>query len=253
MRIYMGIEEMESDKKIYASIALTSKVRVEYDYKGIKYLLLPYSVGDLTVLIEINDEKEIIDSLLESYIHNLVLERYLYPEEIRNLVPHFKTELKKFRILVVKYNSAEEKEFSRYSLSNITFGVVNFNNTDIHLIPSGTEVKAKEGYSLSSIVETPEEGLRQALLVSRWFGGGNYEELPKLAMQKDLDLKEWEKFLNYFLFSKIDEKYFSVVIKKLNEFRKTTYFDPVKNIEKIALGIVLAKSHTNLGELEEFI
>lgn len=253
MRIYMGIEEMESDKKIYASIALTSKVRVEYDYKGVKYLLLPYSVGDLTVLIEINDEKEIIDSLLESYIRNLVLERYLYPDEIRNLVPHFKTELKKYRILVVKYNSAEEKEFARYSLSNVTFGVVSYNNLDIHLIPSGTSIKTKEGYSVSSIVDTPEEGLRQAFLVSKWFGGGNYEELPKLAMQKELELKYWENFLKYFLFSKIDEKYFSVIVKRLNEFRKSTYFDPVKNIEKITLGIILAKNYEALNTTEDFI
>lgn len=253
MKIYLGIEEMEDDKKIYANIALTSKVKVEYDYKNVKYLLLPYSIGDLTVLVEISDEKEIINSLLENYIRNLLLERFIYPEEIRNLVPHFKTELKKFRILVVKYNSKEEKEFSRYSLSNVTFGVVSYNNLDIHLIPSGTLIKTKEGYSVSSLVETPEEGLRQALLVSRWFGGGNYEELPKLAMQKEIDLKEWDNFLKYFLFAKIDEKYFSLLIKKLNEFRKSTYFDPAKNIEKITLGIILAKNYETLNPTEYFI
>lgn len=255
MKVYFQIEDMEPEKQIYGRIAMMSKVRVEYDYNGEKYLILPYSFGELTLLVEINNEEEVFNQTLDSYLRKLLMENFVYPEEIKKLSMHFKTDLKKFRILVVKYNNVEEKEFSRYSLSNITFGVVNYHDQDIHILPSSVKIKPRDGYCLSSVVQTPEEGLRQALLVLKWFGTGDYEQLPKLALEKDLELKEWENFLKYFLFSEIDDKYFPNVVRKLNEFRRTTYFDPVKNIEKITLGICVAKSDQSLSQLEfeEFI
>ncbi|ABS60934.1 DUF4940 domain-containing protein [Fervidobacterium nodosum] len=245
MKIYLSKEELELEKQMYADIAINSKVRIEYTYKDEKYLLIPYQIGDLIVLLEVNDEKEIVAQLLDKFVRQWVLENYIYPEEIKILAKHFKTELKKFKILVVKYNSPEEKEFSRYSLSNVTFGVVSHDNLDIHLLSANTEIKTKYGYSISDIVETPEEGLRQALLINKWFGGGNYTELPNIALEKQLeeksDLEKWLELLSYVLFKDIDEKYFGPIINKLNEFKQETYFNPSKNIEKITLGILVSK------------
>ncbi|MFN3691855.1 MAG: DUF4940 domain-containing protein [Fervidobacterium sp.] len=247
MRLYTELDQMEPEKKIYGQIAFMSKVRVEYEYKNEKYLLVPYFFGDLVVLVEIKDEKEIVELLLEKYIKDKLLEGFIYDDDIKNLAVHFKTELKKFRILVVKYNKIEEKEFSRYSLSNITFGVVSHNNLDIHLIPSSADVKSKEGYCISGVVDNPEEGLRQAFLLLKWFGKGKYEELPNLALESELEeskialLYNWEELLKYVLFSEIDDKYYPLIISKLNQFRNETYFNPSKNIEKIALGILLSK------------
>jgi len=242
MRLYYSLQEVEEEKRIYAEISFSSKVRVEYESKGEKRTFIPYSLGDLTVLIDIVSENEIIDTLLHEYVKSAVLKHFPYPPEIIELAKHFKTELKKFRILVVKYSSAEEKEFSRYSLSNITFGVISYDGFDIHLLPANVKVRTKEGYCLSEIVDRPEEGIRQSLLIARWFGKGQYVELPKLAIEKDIDISKWSKFLKYTLFSDFEEKYFSGIINKLNAFRKETYFDPIKNVEKIALGIIISKS-----------
>ncbi|MGB9614564.1 MAG: DUF4940 domain-containing protein [Fervidobacterium sp.] len=248
MRIYSSKDEVQQEKQIYADIALTSKVKVEYSYNNEKYILIPYSIGDITLLIEIKDEKEIIDKLLDSYIRTWAFEQFTYPEEIKRLSKYFKTELKKFRILVVKYNSPKEKEFSRYSLSNITFGVVSYENLDIHLLPSNADVKTNEGYALSNVVETAQEGLRQALLISKWFNNGSYKDLPKLALQSDVDLSKWYELLNYVLFSDINEQYIGLIIKKLNEFKEKTYFNPARNIEKVALGIILTKYERSIGK-----
>ncbi|MFN6992136.1 MAG: DUF4940 domain-containing protein, partial [Fervidobacterium sp.] len=232
MKLYTKIEQMELEKRIYGQIAQVSKVRVEYEYKDEKYLLVPYSFGDLVVLLEIKDEKEIVELLLEKYIKDKLLEDFVYDDEIKSLARHFKTELKKFRILVVKYNNIEEKEFSRYSLSNITFGVVSHNDLDVHLIPSGADVKSKEGFCISEVVENPEEGLRQAFLLLKWFGKGKYEEMPNLALENEFEeskiaqMRNWEELLRYVLFAKIDDKYFSLVIKKINQFKNETYFNP---------------------------
>lgn len=247
MQIYTDIQQMEPEKQMYGQIAKVSKVRVEYEYQGERCAIIPFSYGDLVVLVEITDEKEITKLLLEKYIKDKVLEELSYSEEIRKLSIHFKTELKKFRILVVKYSNSEEKEFSRHSLSNITFGVVNYNDVDIHLISSTNDVRTKDGYCLSEIVEIPEEGIRQAFLILEWFGGGSYEDLPVLALEKEVknsklaQLSRWTDFLKYIMFSKIDDRYFSLMVKRLNQFRDETYFDPIKSIEKITLGILLSK------------
>jgi len=241
MRIYYNLDEVEEGKRVYASVALSSKVRVEYEYKKERGTFLPYTIGDLTVLLDITDENEIIEELLHDYIRSSMLKKFPYPEEIIELSKHFKTDLKKFRILVVKYNTVEEKEFSRYSLSNITFGVISYNGFDIHLLPSNVKIGEKEGYCVSSIVDKPEEGIRQALLIARWFGSGNYNELPKLAFERSIELGNWTNLVKYVLFEEFDDTYFSVIIKKINEFRKETYFDPFVVQEKVALGIALSK------------
>ncbi|MGC9772083.1 protein of unknown function [Fervidobacterium changbaicum] len=243
MKIYYNLEEVEEEKRKYASIAFASKVRVEYDSGGEKHAFVPVSIGDFTVLIEINDDKEVFNTLLNEYIRNSILKHFTYPEEIRELAKHFRTELKQFRILVVKYNTVEEKEFARYSLSNITFGVVSYNHVDIHLLPSNVKVRQKLGYCLSSVVQRPEEGLRQALLIARWFARGAYNELPRLALETDnIDLGKWTDLVKYVLVGDFEEKYFSGIIRKLNEFRTETYFDPFSRLETVALGIIVAKS-----------
>ncbi len=252
MKIYTDLTALENEKRIYADIAASSNVRVNFKFNGEEYTFVPYKLGDLTALVEIKDEKEVVDELLESYIREQVVKQGVYPEEISQLARHFKTELKKFKILVVKYNTLEEKEASRYSLSNITFGVVSYENTDIHLIPANAKVKVKDGYCVSADVECPQEGIRQAFLIARWFGSGVYDELPKIALSRDIDehalknlLKEWAPFLRYIISSRIDtvdKSYFSAIVRKLNEFRNETYFDPMRGIEKVALGIILAKA-----------
>ncbi|MFN3329137.1 MAG: DUF4940 domain-containing protein, partial [Fervidobacterium pennivorans] len=92
-----------------------------------------------------------------------------------------------------------------------------------------------------------EEGLRQAFLLLKWFGKGKYEEMPNLALENEFEeskiaqMRNWEELLRYVLFAKIDDKYFSLVIKKINQFKNETYFNPYKNTERITLGIILAK------------
>lgn len=243
MKIYYNLEEVEEHKRSYASIAFASKVRVEYEHAGEKHALIPVTIGDFTVLIEIDDDREVFNTLLNEHIKNSILKQFPYPEEIRELAKHFRTELKNFRILVVKYNSVEEKEFSRYSLSNITFGVVSYNNFDVHLLPSNVKVRPKPGYCLSHVVQKPEEGIRQAFLIARWFGGGSYDQLPKLALENtNIDLGKWTNLVKYIVLSDFEERYFSGIIKKLNEFRSETYFDPFAKLEMISLGIILARS-----------
>ncbi|MEJ5257093.1 MAG: DUF4940 domain-containing protein [Fervidobacterium sp.] len=243
MRLYYSIEEMESEKKLYGTIALSTKVKVDFTLQSQKYTLIPYTVGDVTVLVEISDEKEVFDLLLKEYVKDSLLNTFIYSDEIKEISKHFKTELKNFKILVVKYSSVEEKEFSRYSLSNITFGVVAYNGLDIHLIPSNVKVREKEGYCVSDVVTTPEEGIRQSLLLAKWFGKGAYTDLPKLAHEsgKYDDMIKWKDFIKYILVSNFDNEYFGGIIKKLNEFRKETYFNPLNRIEMVALGIILTK------------
>lgn len=252
MKIYTDLNTLESEKRMYATIAASSNVRVNFKFNGEEYTFVPYKLGDLTALVEIKDEKEVVEELLESYIREQVVKQNVYPEEILQLSKHFKTELKKFKILVVKYNTPEEKEVSRYSLSNITFGVVAHENMDIHLIPANAKVKARDGYCVSTDVECAQEGIRQAFLIARWFGSGVYDELPRIAFSKDIEeytlrdlLKDWAKFLRYIIsvpIENVDKSYFSAIVRKLNEFRNQTYFDPIRSIEKVALGIILAKA-----------
>ncbi|HOK87818.1 MAG TPA: DUF4940 domain-containing protein [Fervidobacterium sp.] len=252
MRIYTDLNDVEAEKKVYADIASSSNVRVNFVFDGTEYTFIPYKLGDITVLVEIRDEKEIIDNLLENYIIEHVVKQNNYPEEIKDLARHFKTEMKRFKILVVKYTTVEEKEFSRYSLSNVTFGIVACENMDVHLIPANMKVKTKKGYSVSSEVKLPEEGIRQALLIAKWFDGGAYEELPSLAFSKSIEqnllrsfLNTWSRFIKYLISStaeSVEKSYLPMIVKKLNEFRTETYFDPVKDIERVALGIIIARS-----------
>lgn len=260
MKIHLNVETVDTEKKSYALLSLNSNVPVEFSIGGNVYFIVPYKIGEETVLLEYSaDESDrIFQTLTKEHLLRQVLQMSLYPDQIKNIALNFKIGLKKFRILVVKYKGVEDREFSRYSLSNVTFGVVNTDfegeSLDVHLLPSNVKVRTKEGYFLSGVVDEVEEGLREAFLLSKWFKGGNYEELIALALKEESeDLKRlidnWGKLLSFILHGDVlkllhdpsKEFYLGQIVKKLKTFKVETLFNPFNNLEMVALGVLLAK------------
>jgi len=260
VKIHLNVETMETEKKGYALLSLSSNVPVEFSIGGKVYSIVPYKIGEETLLIEYTADEfdTMLQTLTKEHLIHQVLKMNVYPDAIKNIVPHLKIGLRKFRILVVKYKSVEERELSRYSLSNVTFGVVNTDfegeNLDVHLLPSNVKVRTKEGYFLSGVVDEVEEGLREAFLLSKWFKGGSYEELVALALKEESEylkrlINNWGKLLGFILHIDMlkllndssKEFYVGQIMKKLRIFKIETLFNPFINLEMVALGVLLAK------------
>ncbi|ODN30818.1 DUF4940 domain-containing protein [Fervidobacterium thailandense] len=262
MKIHLSVDTVDVDKRGYAELSIKSNVPVEFSLDGKTYSIVPYRFGDETVLLEYTYEESdsMIQTLTKEYVLQQILRKDVYPDSLKNIAHHFKIGLKKFRILVVKYNDVEEREFSRYSLSNVTFGVVasefEGESVDLHLLPSNVTVRTKDGYFLSGVTDTAEEGLRQALLIAKWFRGGSYDELVSLALSGGSEepklrrmVSDWAGLIKLVISGELvkvardpsREFYLGQILKRLRMFKAETLFNPLNPLEMVALGVLFAK------------
>jgi len=113
MKIYYNLEEVEEHKRSYASIAFASKVRVEYEHAGEKHALIPVTIGDFTVLIEIDDDREVFNTWVKKLKESTKVEIKKPIEAVNNIVRHLNLSEEEREKLLIYFS-----EPTKYGLIN---------------------------------------------------------------------------------------------------------------------------------------
>lgn len=265
MRIYFEPAETDEKSGIYATLAYRSKVRVDIVLDGRNVSFVPLSFGDISVVVELSDQEALLDKLLKVEVVKSLLSRPAYDEEIRKISQDLKHVTQPFRVLVVKYDCAVDEDpparlvgkslpWVRGSYKGVEYGFC--------IVSPSEEFSNVGTISVSGVCSLPEEALRQALLVSKWFGGGLYENLPTLALTSKNDeipkvlVDEWGRLIRDLTFRNLlanlitgnfDETLIHGVISELRRFGRETLFHPWLDVEKVALGIIIARYGGGVG------
>ncbi len=241
MRTYTDLSEVQNEKFSYCQLAFSTGVRVNFQSKDDYITLIPLNLGGKIVVVEIakSEEEKIRNLADEEYVLKSVIMNFNYCAEILELEKNFRS-FNETQFIVGLF---QKKQNSEVIFEN-NFGIiesVDYNEyTLVKISPRFLPRKFPENVVLSSTVKDAKEGIRQVLLIHRWFGSGTYDNLLNLEIKdrklaseliswSDLIKNVGDNFTNY--------KGLSIYYQQLVEFEKSTFFNPfsVKEYCKLLL------------------
>ncbi len=242
MRIYNSLSQIQSEKFSYYQLAFSTGVRINFQLNDDYITLIPIKLVNNTVVVEIaKSEEDMIKSVAEEeYIFKNILTTFRYNNEILELESKFKkTNEKNFFVgLFPKKENFDvifEKNF-------VIIESVEYGDYILASILPSYYPKSFDNIAMSDIVKDIKEGIRQVLLINKWFGKGSYNDLINLEINDRkllAELKNWadlvktvgEKFTNY--------KELSIYYQQLIDLEEKTYFNLFSVKEHCKLLILL--------------
>ncbi len=242
MKIYNSLSQIQSEKLSYYQLAFSTGARINFQLNDDYITLIPIKLGNNTVVVEIaKSEEDTIKSVAEEeYIFKNIITTFRYNNEILELENKFKkTSEKNFFVGLFQKKENFDVIFQK------NFGIIETAEYGDYILASilpSYHPKGFDNIAISDSVKDIKEGIRQVLLINKWFSKGNYSDLIDLEIKDRrllIELKVWRDLVKTVGENITNYKALSIYYQQLIEFQEDSYFNLFSVKEHCKLLILL--------------